>query len=123
LRETYRSEYFGSFLPASAWFCYARCCFIPKDQRDVLNAMKILHAVWLPIATAAAKSLIKAGAENADWIRPGQRVSVRVQYGKKYVFALAAAFFLIPISIDTKGWVIDNLPTGVSVFAPLQKRL
>jgi hypothetical protein len=85
--------------------------------------MKILHPVWLPIATGVAKSLIKAGAVNVDWIRPGQQASVRVQYGKKYVFALAVAFFLTPISIDTKGWVTDKLPIGIFVFTTLQKRL
>jgi len=99
-----------------ACFYLALCCFTPKDQQDALNATKILHPVWLPIATDAAKSLIRAGAENVDWIRPGQPVSVRVQYGKKYVFAQAAGYFSIPISIDTKRWVIDNLPTGLFVF-------
>jgi hypothetical protein len=103
--------------------CYlAPCCFTPKDQQDALNATKILHPVWLPIATGVAESLIKAGAENVDWIRPGQQASVRVQYGKKYVFALAVAFFLTPISIDTKGWVIDNCQPAYLFFAPLQKR-
>jgi hypothetical protein len=95
---------------------------MPKDQLDALNAMKILHPVWLPIATAAVISLIKAAAVNADWIRPGQRVSVRAQYGKKYVIALVAAFFSTPISIATKVWATEYLPTGVFVFAPLQKR-
>jgi hypothetical protein len=85
---------------------------MPKDQLDALNAMKILRPVWLPIATVAAISLIKAGAVNADWIRPGQRVSVRVQYDKKYVIARVAAFFSIPISIATKVWATDDLPTG-----------
>jgi len=99
-----------------ACFYLALCCFTPKDQQDARNAMKILHPVWLPIATGAAKHLNRAGAVNADWIQPGQRVSVRVQYGKKYVFAQAAGYFSIPISIDTKRWVIDNLPTGLFVF-------
>jgi hypothetical protein len=88
-----------------------------KDQQDALNAVKTLHPVWLLIATGAAKSSIKVDAQSAGWIQPGRPVSARASRDKKSVTAQAAAFFLTPISIDTKVREIDKSATRRRLFA------
>jgi hypothetical protein len=83
-------------------------CITPKDQQDAPNAVRTLHPVWLPIATAAAKNSIKADARSVGWIQLGEPVSARASPDRKSVTVLAAAFFLTPISIVTKGWAIKE---------------